>query len=86
MNFSNNNKYFSILEEKIESKNIKVAIVGMGYVGLPLALSFANAGIEVLGIDIDAQKIKIINSGKSPLKQIPHETVEYLVKRAIHCK
>ena len=81
MNFSNNNKYFSILEEKIESKNIKVAIVGMGYVGLPLALSFVNAGIEVLGIDIDAQKIKIINSGKSPLKQIPHETVEYLVTK-----
>ena len=81
MNFSINNKYFNILEKKIESKNVKVAIVGMGYVGLPLAISFANAGIEVLGIDIDTQKVKIINSGKSPIKLIPNETLGNLVKK-----
>lgn len=46
----------------------KLVVVGLGYVGLPVALKFAEAGFEVTGIDIDEQKIKMINQGKSPIE------------------
>ena len=51
------NKFFS-----------KISVIGLGYVGLPLSLQFARSGIKVLGLDLDPQKVKSINSGKSYLK------------------
>ena len=48
---------------KIIKKNLIIGIVGLGYVGLPLALNFTNKGLKVLGFDIDKKKIKSINSG-----------------------
>ena len=50
---------------------MKIAIVGQGYVGLPLALQFARAGVEVMGLDIDPAKIKALNAGRSYIKHIP---------------
>ena len=58
------------LIEKIETKNIKVGIIGLGYVGLPLMLSFAEAGFKILGFDVDPTKIKMINKGESYIKHI----------------
>lgn len=49
---------------------MKIGIIGLGYVGLPLALHFAEAGTEVLGFDIDADKVKLINNGGSPIRYI----------------
>ena len=46
----------------------KIAVVGLGYVGLPLSLQFARSGVSVLGLDLDSEKVNLINSGKSYLK------------------
>lgn len=53
------------LLKKISDRSAKIAIIGQGYVGLPLALEFAKAGFEVTGIDIDKDKITRINNGES---------------------
>ena len=48
----------------------KIAIIGLGYVGLPLSLQFARSGVSVIGMDIDQAKVDVINSGKSYIKHI----------------
>ncbi len=48
----------------------KIAIVGLGYVGLPLGLQFARSGVEVLGLDVDQEKVNCLNEGKSYIKHI----------------
>jgi UDP-N-acetyl-D-glucosamine dehydrogenase len=58
---------------------MKIAIVGLGYVGLPLCLQFARSGIEVLGLDIDPAKINAITSGKSYIQHIKSEVLQELV-------
>jgi len=49
---------------------MKIAIVGLGYVGLPLSLQFARSGVEVLGLDIDPAKVAALNQGRSYIKHI----------------
>ena len=49
-----------VLREKIKQKKAKIGIIGLGYVGLPLAIEFARKGYSVHGIDVDANKIKLI--------------------------
>lgn len=49
---------------------MKIAVVGLGYVGLPLSLQFARNGIHVLGLDVDKQKVDSLNNGKSYIKHI----------------
>ena len=58
----------------------KVAIVGLGYVGLPLLLQFARSGVPVLGLDIDSAKVDALNQGRSYIKHIPEEAVAEQVK------
>lgn len=53
------------LKSRIDSKDVQAAVIGLGYVGLPLAHAICNAGIKVLGVDIDPEKIKILKGGKS---------------------
>ena len=55
---------------------MKIAIVGLGYVGLPLSLQFARSGVEVLGLDIDAVKVDSLNRGKSYIKHIESKTIQ----------
>lgn len=62
--------------KKIENKDLTVGIVGLGYVGLPLALVFAEAGIRVIGFDIDPIKIDQLNKGKSYIKHIGNERLQ----------
>lgn len=59
-----------------ELKLDKIAIVGLGYVGLPLSLQFAESGIRVLGVDLDETKIALLKEGKSYLKHFPSEMIE----------
>jgi UDP-N-acetyl-D-glucosamine dehydrogenase len=63
-----------------KSPNAKVAIVGLGYVGLPLSLQFARSGVQVLGLDIDSAKVDALNRGRSYIKHVPPETVAEQVK------
>ena len=53
----------------------KICVVGLGYVGLPLSLQFARSGVFVLGLDLDSDKVKSINAGKSYLKHFPSEKI-----------
>src|SRR5262245_57720976 len=55
---------------------MKVAIVGLGYVGLPLSLQFSRSGVEVLGLDIDPVKVDALNRGRSYIKHIQSETIQ----------
>jgi UDP-N-acetyl-D-glucosamine dehydrogenase len=65
---------------KILEKKAQVAIIGMGYVGLPLAVEFAGVGFKVTGLDIDAEKIRALQAGDSYIPDIPSATVRSLVK------
>jgi len=62
---------------------MKIAIVGMGYVGLPLALRFARAQVAVLGVDVDAAKCQALNNGRSYIKHVPGEVVAQAVKAGL---
>jgi UDP-N-acetyl-D-glucosamine dehydrogenase len=72
--------HFKELLKKIESKQASVGIVGLGYVGLPLAVEFARAGFKVTGIDIDAAKVEALNRGESYIQDIPTSVLGPLVK------
>jgi UDP-N-acetyl-D-glucosamine dehydrogenase len=66
---------FSALQTKIRTKSATVGIIGLGYVGLPLARAFTRARYKVLGFDIDAHKVDKLNAGRSFIKQIPDDAV-----------
>src|SRR5581483_10020137 len=69
-----------ILEEKIRSRTARVGIVGLGYVGLPLAVEFAKAGFTVTGIDLVESKVARINAGDSYVQDIAQKDVAALVE------
>lgn len=58
----------------------QVGIIGLGYVGLPLARAFAAAGVKVLGFDVDRAKVSKLNAGKSYIKQIPDDTIRQMLE------
>ena len=68
-----------VLREKISSKTARVGIVGLGYVGLPLAVEFGNAGFHVTGIDISTDKVARLNSGDSYVQDVPSSSLAPLV-------
>ncbi len=68
-----------VLEEKIRARTARVGIVGLGYVGLPLAVEFAKAGFTVTGIDVSESKTRSVNSGDSYVGDIPSATLGPLV-------
>src|SRR5258707_699964 len=63
------------LRASIEARTAKIGIVGLGYVGLPLALLFSEAKFPVTGLDIDPEKIKALNNGKSYIYRIPESEI-----------
>ena len=67
------------LLKKIRSHSLRVAVIGLGYVGLPLATTFAEAGFDVTGIDVDQQKVNTANKGESYIPDIPSHTLQTLV-------
>lgn len=67
------------LEEKIASGSARAAVVGLGYVGLPLAVEFAHSGLEVTGVDVSPAKVEAINAGRSYILDVPTERVAALV-------
>ncbi|MBL8007243.1 MAG: nucleotide sugar dehydrogenase [Ignavibacteria bacterium] len=70
------------LKDKVKENKFTVGIIGLGYVGLPLALEFANKGIKVTGFDLDKFKIdKILREKKSYIKHIPSEKIRNAVEK-----
>lgn len=67
---------YESLQQKLESKAAIVGIIGLGYVGLPLALTFAESGFRVLGFDLDAAKADAISKGESYIGHISHDRID----------
>src|SRR5208283_3277357 len=59
---------------------MKIAVIGLGYVGLPLSLQFARSGVTVLGLDIDRVKVESLNGGRSYIKHISAEDIAETVR------
>ena len=68
------------LKQKILGKTATVGVIGLGYVGLPLAVEFAKAGFPVIGIDIDQRKVDAIAAGTSYIQDVPTEEVAALTQ------
>ena len=71
------------LIDKINDKSAKIGVIGLGYVGLPLAIEFTNAGYEVLGIDIDKNKVDSINLGKNYIKDVKDNILKNAVNKKL---
>ncbi|MFQ5792021.1 MAG: nucleotide sugar dehydrogenase [Acidobacteriota bacterium] len=69
-----------VLREKIAAGRVRLATVGVGYVGLPLCVEFASAGLSVVGIDIDRRKVGTLMKGESYVGDVPTERVAELVR------
>ena len=67
------------IRERIARREAVVCVVGLGYVGLPLAVTFAEAGFRVCGVDTDAKRVDAVNAGRSHVPDVPSETVARLV-------
>lgn len=67
------------LEARIARRDVTIAVLGLGYVGLPLAVDFAEAGFAVAGVDLDAQKVATLHSGDSYVADVPAERVRHVV-------
>ena len=65
---------------------MQIGIIGLGYVGLPLAVAFAEAGCEVVGLDVDASKVEALNSGRSYIEDVPGASLAPLGERLPACR
>ncbi len=72
--------YVKSLIDKFQNKTARVAVLGMGYVGLPFATVFAEAGFTVVGVDPVKEKMDMINRGESYIMDVPTEKVAHLLK------
>ena len=70
----------SILNEKIATKKAHIAVIGLGYVGLPLAVAFASKGFHVSGVDIDEERVQAIRNGRSFIGDVPSRKLSELIK------
>lgn len=68
------------LLEKIRSTNLTIGVIGLGYVGLPLAVEFARKGIKTIGIDVVEEKVRMLNRGENYIKDISDEWVRQVVE------
>ena len=75
-----NTKYKKYLLNRIKTKKIKIGIIGLGYVGLPLANAFSKKKISVLGFDIDKNKIQLLNYGKSYINYFSSKNIIEMYK------
>ena len=67
------------LKARIENKEAHIGVIGLGYVGLPLAVEFAKAGFPVTGIDVDESKVAGINAGENYIPDIADDTLQILI-------
>lgn len=68
------------LETKIEDKSAKIGVIGLGYVGLPLAVEYAAVGYNVLGIDVSEEKVSKLNRGENYIDDVDSNKLKELVK------
>jgi len=73
------------LQDRIAMRSLRIAVIGLGYVGLPLAITFAEAGFHVTGIDVDQQKIDLASRGESYIPDISSGTLQALIEAKRLC-
>ena len=71
------------LMEKIRNKEVRVGVVGLGYVGLPLAVEKAKAGFKTVGFDVQYEKVELVNSGHNYIGDVIDDDLEALVDDGI---
>jgi len=71
---------YKALEEKIKNRTALVGIIGMGYVGLPLAVELGKENFKIIGIDVNKDKVDLVNSGRSDIDDVKDEDLQPLVK------
>ena len=69
----NSETFADVLASRIESRSANIGILGLGYVGLPLAMASFDVGFKVTGFDIDAKRVSALAAGKSPISRIPNQ-------------
>lgn len=70
------------LEKKIKKREVRIGIIGLGYVGLPLVKTFLNNGFKVIGFDTDDRKVALLNQGKSYIKHVTGKDLKpFLLKK-----
>ena len=79
----NKNEMKNNLLEKIHNKSAEVAVIGLGYVGLPLAVEKAKAGYRTVGFDIQESKVKMVNEGHNYIGDVVNAELEELVKKGL---
>ncbi|UCD43468.1 MAG: nucleotide sugar dehydrogenase [Chloroflexota bacterium] len=72
--------YQEELQQKFQNRSAKIAILGLGYVGLPLATLFAESGFEVTGVEPNLSKIETLNRGESYVQDVPSHKVKELIQ------
>jgi UDP-N-acetyl-D-glucosamine dehydrogenase len=77
--------YQQQLLSRLNTREAKVGIIGLGYVGLPLAVEFAEAGFNVIGLDVSREKVNQLNQGESYILDIPTERLKPLVETGRLC-
>lgn len=75
--------HLETLKAKIAAGDARCAVIGLGYVGLPLAVEFAKSGMKVVGVDLDARKVDAIGRGESYIQDVPSAIVAPLVKQGL---
>ncbi|MFK4927093.1 nucleotide sugar dehydrogenase [Lactococcus garvieae] len=80
MEFKNSCTSKEVIENKIKNKTAMVGVIGLGYVGLPIAMELAKSGINVVGIDISEYKISQLNQGKSYILDVPELTLKQAIE------
>jgi len=68
------------LIRRFESRQARVGVIGLGYVGLPLAVALAKAGLQVTGVDLDASKVQALTRGESYIEDVPSAEIAPLVR------
>lgn len=79
------NDHLALFKDKLETRSAVIGIFGMGYVGQPLALLYAESGYRVVGFDIDAQKVSRLNAGHSDIEHINDERIADAVRAGLSC-
>ena len=78
-----NHPVAAALAEKIQNRTARVGVIGLGYVGLPLAVEYAHAGFHVTGIDLSVSKVNKVNAGESYVGDVPTSVLAPLVEQGL---
>lgn len=76
-------KNAKLLKEKIINRTAAVVVIGLGYVGLPMAIEQARCGFRVMGVDSNEEKVELINKGQSYIRDVPGDVLRPLVEQGV---